>query len=403
MTEAVVQPRYRWVIAAAAALMLALAMGQLVSGLSVFFLPLEREFGWPRGDIALINTAGLIGLAAGGILLGRLTDRAGIRPVCIAGAVVLGLCVAAASQAEALWQFYLLFLLGGAFGGAAFFAPVLALTGNWFATGAGLALGIVSAGQALGQGAIPLVGALAIEALGWRGAFAALGLATLALLLPLSLLVRDPPRRAGPAQGSASAGMHSVLPHRLVLVMLSAAVLCCCTLMSVPLMHLVPLMQGCGIAATDAGGVMFAMLATGILGRLCFGRLADMIGAIPAYMTASFWQTAMVFGFTQFEGLEAFYLYGLLYGFGYAGVMTGVLTTTTALTPPHRRAGAMGIVTAFAFLGHGVGGYAGGWLFDLTGGYAIAFGTAAAAGIVNLAIIALLLFGIRRARGAQPA
>ena len=43
--DQVVAPAYGWVIVAAVATLLAIAMGQLVNGLSVFFIPLEREFG----------------------------------------------------------------------------------------------------------------------------------------------------------------------------------------------------------------------------------------------------------------------------------------------------------------------------------------------------------------------
>ncbi len=42
-------PAYRWVVLAAAVPILALVMGQLVNGLSVYFVPLETEFGWARG------------------------------------------------------------------------------------------------------------------------------------------------------------------------------------------------------------------------------------------------------------------------------------------------------------------------------------------------------------------
>ena len=68
------------------------------------------------------------------------------------------------------------------------------------------------------------------------------------------------------------------------------------------------------------------------------GKLADMIGAVPVYMAATGWMTLMVFGFVWLESLTAFYVYAVIYGFGYAGVMTGVLTSIRALTPPARRA-----------------------------------------------------------------
>jgi MFS family permease len=403
VTDTAPQPAFRWVVLIAAAVILALSMGLLINGLTVFFVPLEKEFGWQRGDIALINTFGLIGLAVGGIVMGRLADRFGTLRICLTGAAVLGLCVLASAYANRLWQFYALFLVAGAMGGAAFFAPVVALVGNWFKTGAGLALGIVSAGQAVGQGGIPLAAAMLIAEFGWRGALTGLGAAILAVVVPLVFLMRQPPHTGGPVGAVDDTPPVGNLPHGVVVVTISVAVVGCCTLMAVPLMHLFPLMQGRGIAAADAGGVMLAMLTVGVAGRVFFGKLADMIGALPAYMTASVWQTVMVFGFTQFQALDSFYLYAALYGFGYSGVMTGILTTTRVLTRPSRRGSAMGVIGAFAFVGHGIGGWQAGMLFDLTGDYSLPYAVAAAAGVFNLLVVSTLVMRLRRRRLAQPA
>ncbi len=389
---------YRWVIVAAAAAILAISMGLLVNGLSVFFIPLEQEFGWARGSIALINTFGLVGLAVGGIAMGGLADRTNIRYVCLFGAVVVGVCVLAASQANALWQLYILFFLAGAFGGGSLFAPVIALVGNWFRTGAGLAIGIASAGQAVGQGGVPFGSAYLIDAFGWRGAMLGLGVISLATLVPLALLTREPPVRAttGVAAPAAADDDGAPLPTPVIVAWLSAAVLGCCTCMSVPLMHLVPLIEGRGISAPEAGSVLFVMLLVAILGRVAFGRFADMVGAIPAYMTASLWQTLLVFGFTQISDLGSFYIFAPIYGFGYAGVMTGVLITIRSLTPASRRGISTGIILAFAWLGHGLGGYQGGLFFDITGGYTVSFANAALAGVINLVLVGTLYVTVRR-------
>jgi len=403
MPNQVSQPHYRWVIVIASAVILALSMGLLLNGLTVFFVPLEKAFGWKRGDIALINSAGLVGCAVGGILMGRLADHISTRRICVCGAIVLGSSVMASAYADQLWQFYALYFVAGALGGAAFFAPLVALVGNWFTAGAGLAIGIVSGGQAVGQGGIPLVAALLIPELEWHGALTVLGAAILAIALPLAFLIRDPPGRADSAAAPPDEPLAERLPHNVVVVTMSIAVVGCCTLMAVPLMHLVPLLQGKGIGAADAGGVMLAMLTAGVFGRLFFGRLSDMIGAVPAYITASVWQTLMVLGFTQFQSLNALYPYAVLYGFGYAGVMTGILTTVRALTRPSRRAGATGIVVAFGFVGHGIGGWQGGMLFDLTGGYMASYAVAATAGVFNLLVMMTLVTRIRQGRAAQPA
>ncbi len=387
------EPDYRWVIVASAAVIMALAMGQLVNGLSVFFIPLEQEFGWTRGSVALINSVGLIGMAIGGIVMGIMADRMPIRIVCLAGTVVVGSCVVLAAGADKLWQFYVLFFIAGALG-AGLFVPLITLVGNWFPAGAGLAIGIASAGQAVGQGGVPFGGAFLIEAFGWRGAFLALGALSLAIMVPLALLLRDPPR---PTSGIATAVDPPIpLPPGVVVLWLSVAVLLCCTTMAVPLMHLVPLIQGHHIAAPDASGVLFTMLIAAILGRVAFGKLADVIGPIPAYMIASFWQTISVFAFTQIHDLTLFYVFAPIYGFGYAGVMTGVLLTARILTPASRRATLMGVIVAFAWVGHGLGGFQGGYLFDLTGSYTMSFATAAFAGLLNLLVVGALLLTVRR-------
>jgi MFS family permease len=384
---------YGWVIVAAVATILAIAMGQLVNGLSVFFVPLEAEFHWPRGSIALINAAGLVGLAIGGILMGRIADRAPIRAVCLAGVVMVGACVTLAAGAERLWQFYLLFFLAGMFG-AALFAPLIALVGSWFPAGAGLAIGLASAGQALGQGGVPFATSFLIEAVGWRGAFLALGCASLAVMVPLALLVRPPPRNLDLPRGEGT----PPIPPKLAVAWLSASVLLCCTCMAVPLMHLVPLLQGLCISGTDASGVLLSMLLAAILGRVAFGKLADMIGPIPAYMAASAWQTVAVFAFTQIQDLGHFFVFAPIYGFGYAGVMTGVLVTARSLTPAPQRAMLMGVILAFAWLGHGIGGFQGGYFFDLTGAYTTSFANAAVAGVVNLMLMGSLFLAIRQRR-----
>ena len=399
------QDPYRWVIVAASSIILAVAMGQLVNGLSVYFLPLELAYGWDRGDIALINTSGLIGLALGGILMGRAADRIGIRRVVIFGVIVVGGLVLVASRATELWQLYTLFFLAGLLGGGAIFAPLMALVGSWFTRGAGLAIGIASAGQALGQGGVPFTGAFLIEALGWRGAMATQGTVTLLLLIPLALLLRDAAPQGAEERRLTGETSHG-LSNTAVTAWLSAAILFCCTCMAVPLMHLVPLIQGCGFPAPEAGSVLFFMLMVAIAGRVAFGKLADMIGAVPAYLTASAWQTLLVFGFTLIVRLDAFYLYAAIYGFGYAGVMTTVLVTARTLTAPAHRATSMGIIIAFGWLGHGLGGWQGGFFFDLTGNYSWTYMNAAIAGAINLAIVFALWVATRPRTGTprvQPA
>ena len=399
------EPAYRWVIVFASAIMLAIAMGMIVNGISVFIIPLNEEFGWQRGSISLINFSGLIGLALGGMVMGPLADLTNTRSVCLLGATVLGVCIIATSWAYTLWQFYLLIFLAGFLGAGALFSPLIANVGNWFKYSAGLAIGIASAGQALGQGGVPYVTAILISALGWRDTLTTLGIAALVTLIPLAMLIRQPPNQSAKKSGGFSPeDKQSPIPltPNVTIIWLSVAVIFCCTCMSVPLMHLVPLVHDRGFSLDEAGSVIFVMLLVAIIGRVFFGKLADMIGAIQAYFIASAWQTLLIFGFVQIESLNSFYIFVIVYGFGYSGVMTGILVCVRVLTPLSRRASALGIVTLFGWVGHAIGGYQGGYFYDLTGGYSLAYANGAIAGVINLIIVASLYMTINRRNSNQP-
>ena len=101
------------------------------------------------------------------------------------------------------------------------------------------------------------------------------------------------------------------------------------------------------------------------------------------------------------SGLTAFYAYAVVYGFGYAGVMTSILVTTRNLAAPARRASSLGIVLAFGYIGHGIGGWQGGFFYDLTGSYTWSYANAVVSGVLNLLLVGSLWWAVNgRARPA---
>ena len=379
-----------WFAVGAAAAMLAVIMGMLVNGLTAFFVPMEHSEGWARADIASINSFGLIGLAFGSVVMGYVADRLSIRAVCLLAASTMGVCLIVASQAASPWMLCAVFFLAGALGGGTLFAPIFAYVGNWFPKAAGVAIGVAAAGQAVGQGSVPLLAAYLIESFGWRNAMLALGCGTLAILLPLACGMRQ-----APAAAAAASFREPELQPALAVPILSAAVFFCCTCMAVPLMHLMPLIQSLCISSTDAGGVMFAMLLAAIGGRIAYGKLCDLIGATRSWFVASALQTVGVLAFTQFASLRGFLVFAVVYGFAYAGVMTSLLVAVRALTPARNKATWMGIVFSFAWLGHAFGGFQGAFAYDLTAGYGAGFAVGALAGASNLILVGMLIWRTR--------
>jgi MFS family permease len=390
--------KYGWVIVGVSAIMLSASVLS-TSAISVFIKALSAEFGWHRGPVSFIFFASMMGLAMGGIFMGRLADRSSTRLVTGFGAVVIGVCLILLAQAQFLWQFYLLFFLAAFFGTSTMFAPLIANVGNWFDKNVGLALGLATSGQALGQGAVLYGTAILVSEHGWRDALTTMGIIAFAVLVPLSILIRDPssePKTV--ARNSSATDMDAPVPlsPNIVIAWLSFAVVFCCICMSVPLAHVIPMAQDQGIPLDDASGIMFILLLAAVLGRIAFGKLADLVGPLRSYWIAACWQTVLVFFFVRIDSVQALNMYAFIWGFGYAGVMTGIVICVRVMIPLARRATALGIVTFFGWFGHGVGGYQGGLLFDLTDDYTLSFAIAALAGVVNLIVVAALYFTLNR-------
>src|ERR1044072_9891810 len=112
------RPRFvPWFVAGSAAPMLALVMGTLVTGLTAFFIPMAAAESWGRSGIAAINSFGLLGLAVGSVVMGFVSDRIGIRALCLIAVTVMGACLLLTAQAHALWQGYVIFFFARALGG----------------------------------------------------------------------------------------------------------------------------------------------------------------------------------------------------------------------------------------------------------------------------------------------
>lgn len=188
---------YGWVI-------LAIGFLTIVGGyvcrttFSVFYPAIVDEFGWTRGNTALIFS---INVAVYGLVApfaGALADRFRPRFVLASGAVLMGIGMVSCSLATARWQFYLLYGVVAAVGlSVAGWAPVSTLLTNWFARRRALAFGVLGAGFG-----VSLIASYAaqyvISSFGWRTAYVAIGLCIAAIIAPLCiLLVRRSPADKG--------------------------------------------------------------------------------------------------------------------------------------------------------------------------------------------------------------
>lgn len=130
------------------------------------------------------------------------------------------------------------------------------------------------------------------------------------------------------------------------------------------------------------------MMVAGIVGRVAFGSVADRFGSLQSYIVASAGQTSLAFLFPHAGSATA--LYALSAVFVFSGAMSSLIACGREYSPPGRTGLSIGVVMFAGWIGMALGAWQGGLFYDLCGDYYLSFSNASFAGLVNLALLALL-------------
>src|SRR3990170_973172 len=125
---------------------------------SVFFTPILSEFGWSRGNVAMMLSLNILIYGFIAPVAGFFSDRWRPRVTMPVGVLILALATAGCAFALELRHFYILFgilmPLGTALCGWPIYAPALM---NWFCKKRGLVLGLAQMGGGLSMAYTVLV------------------------------------------------------------------------------------------------------------------------------------------------------------------------------------------------------------------------------------------------------
>lgn len=385
---------YGWVVVFAGMLITLVIYG-IVASLAVFFKPLLQDFQWSRGQTSLIWAANWITFGVLSLLIGPLTDRFGARRTMLVGGGLFSLGILFSSQATSLWQLLLLFGMLGAVGRAAMWTPLVATVARWFDQRRGLALGLAQSYQ-IGTFVIAPLVAWLVTAYGWQRAFMVLGVLALVTVIPLTLLIREPPGTGASAPDelptarpshdfslSQAAGTRAFWSMKLM-------VLGCCVCHSFLLLHLVNYLTDDGISITRAATIFGIMAGSGALGKIANGVCADRFGAKPAIAAFLFVQGLGVLLFLRPDQLWLLYPGVVVWGMSQGGPMTCYPMLYLEYFGKRYLATVMSGFYATAGLGMALGGLLGGILYDATDGYQLSF-TISLIGGVGAALIATTL------------
>jgi MFS family permease len=355
----------------------------------------QAEFGVARSAASLPYTMTMICFGVGGILMGRLSDRAGIMTPVVGGALSLGLGYAVASQATSLWQFALAQGLLVGIAGSATFAPLIADTSLWFTRRRGIAVSIIASGSYVAGTVWPPIIQHLIEGVGWRRAYLAVGAFCVLSMLPLALALRRPSPRllssAGTPQVAALSSRPLGMSPASLQTLLIIAGLSCCVAMSMPQVHIVAYCADLGHGAARGAEMLSLMLGFGVVSRLLSGWICDRIGGRATLLLGSSLQALALVLFLPFQGLVSLYVLSALFGLVQGGIVPAYAVIVREFFPPGEAGVRVGTVLMATVFGMALGGWLSGVIFDLTGSYQAAFVNGIAWNLLNAGIAVGLL------------
>jgi len=398
-----VESRSSWVVATVALTVLAISYGAPLVTV-VALKPIASEFGTSRSGPSLAVSLTYIGSGLGGILMGWISGRLGIRRVVIGCGIMLATGLVLASFGG-LWSLYLCnLLLVGLLGAAGMFSPIMAYVTRWFDQHRGSAVALVSSGQYMAGALWPLVLQFAVGTIGWRSTMLLYGLLAVGTIVPLAAIFfrvppeGSPPQAVGAREGAAALSVLG-LPPNLVLVLLGLAIFCCCTTMAMPLSHMVAFCSDIGIGPAHGAAMLSTQLAIGFVAQQMWGWLADRLGGLATVLCASVSMAIAMIGFLVTQNEVGLFTVSAVFGMGFGGLIPGYILAVRELFPVQEASWRIPAVMFPGAVGMAAGGWLAGAMYDGFGFYAPAFAAGIAFNLLNMATIVPLVLRER----AQPA
>jgi len=375
---------YGYIIVALALLILSINAGALFS-FSVFFAPLQHEFGWSRAVTSGVFSAFMVAQGAFSILGGRLNDRFGPRVILTIGGLMFGAGFMLVSRVTAVWQIYVLYGLVMAAGASSMPVPLMSTVARWFRARRGMMTGIVMSGVGIGMMFMPPFASWLIQTLSWRSSFVIVGLLQTVVVLACAQFMRRDPHMMGlhpfggdiVVSGQPHAGSTGLLFTEAMRTrqtwLLAAAFVGFGFAVHTMSAHAVVYAMGLGLSPTRAATVMTAIGGVGILGRVGVGSLADRLGAkrllvilFGLVSLSLLWVSAN----TQQWGVFAF---AVVFGFAFGGIAPLYSHMVAELFGLRAHGAILGIIGFSIGLGSAVGPVFTGYVYDVVGSYTIPF------------------------------
>jgi MFS family permease len=362
----------------------------------VFFVALLDAFGWSRA-----TTAGAISLAIvfEGLCLpfaGSLIDRIGARKTLTLGGLVLAIGLSFSSTISSLWQLYFWVGIVNAAGIALIgMVPHVAIISREFAQRRATALGIAWSGGGVGIMLLVPVTQLMVTRWGWPAAYIGLAAITALLVIPPvpfflpAAATASPVAKAPTQEDETDWTVRRALTNSAFWLLFIARTLASMG-NQIIITHQIAHAIDVGFAKVFAASIFGLMGVVSIFGRLFFGYLSDVMRREVVFTWV---QVVSAVGILALIAMHdnsqpwLLYAYAVCYGLG-QGSRALVLSAISADIFQGKHFGAIfGYFTFSIGLGGATGAWLGGFLYDRTQSYVIAFLVSLSCLIVSVFIV----------------
>jgi MFS family permease len=401
-----IESRGAWVAASVTLALLSVSYGSpllIIVGLK----PITADLDTIRQVTALAAALTWIGTGLGGILMGWIADRIGIRRTVIFGAAMIAAGLALSATGK-IWTLYVgHFLLLGLLGNGAMFPPLMVYVSRWFDQRRGSALALISSGQYIAGMIWPSVFEQAIAHVGWQATMIGYAVFVLLAIPPMAIWFLHPapapPHYELAASGTGRKSTILGMSPNLVLVLLSIAGFCCCVPMALPQSHLVAFCSDIGIPAVQGAAMLSVLQACAFASRQFWGWLADKVGGLITLLLGSACQALAIAAFLLTQNEAGLFAVSAVYGLGFSGIVPAYVLVVRELFPSAEASWRVPTVLFVSMGGMAFGSWFAGALYDHFGYYAPAFEIGVAFNLANLMLIGFLVARRGLTGGLRPA
>ena len=346
-----------------------------------------------RSILALASALVWIGNGIGGVPMGWLADRIGIRTTVAIGTISIAAGLALSSTGT-IWALYVGHgLLIGLLGNGAIYAPLMVYVSRWFDRRRGTAIALISSGQYVAGMIWPSLLEVGMKNFGWQSVMLGYAAVVLAILPMLLLLTKVPeplatdPDRIDPKADDRVCGFHPNLAMTLICV----ASFLCCVPMGFTASHLVAFCGDVGMSPSHGAALLSVLLACAFVSRQFWGAFADRFGGLPTILAGSTAQMLATGAFLLTRDEAGLFAIASALGLGFSGIVPSYSVTIRDLYSSREASWRIPTVLLTAMSGMAFGSWFGGRLFDLYLSYRPAFAYSVLFNLANVVLIAFLV------------